>query len=141
VPGGIVGNGVFAFLSLDGIAGSDLIGSHWGRGYPRHAGRQLQFPTWSVRWQAAPPSQAGSSNPSQWTCHRGQLVRCRIVPTVTIRSTVRVQWLGVVHLVRFVIGLFDLLKEWDDCLLERAVQSLQFLCEGCLLCFDGFVAR
>ena len=42
LPGGIVGNDVFAFLSLRGIAGNDLFSR--GAGYPCHAGRQLQSP-------------------------------------------------------------------------------------------------
>jgi hypothetical protein len=37
LPGGVVGNDVFAFLSLSGIAGGDLIGSHWGRFPSRRA--------------------------------------------------------------------------------------------------------
>ena len=50
LPGGIVGNDAFAFLSLSGIAGRDLVGSNGGAGYPRHAGRQLQPPARAVRW-------------------------------------------------------------------------------------------
>jgi len=76
LPSRIVGNDVFAFLSLSGIAGNDLFESNWRGGYPCHAGRQLQSPGLA----ASRPDQRSRAAYRSGTTRLSSLTRYRGAP-------------------------------------------------------------